>query len=501
MKKNSIVLAAIIVLALIVMSAAVILTNKPDSSLTTGTEADANMSETVDDPVTGEEPDAKIITFAVPGFCRIDDDNLQRFNDELIKDGHNYMLRIKRLEDDEYAVLVEGELKSGDTDIAFTGLGNGSGSNNIYNLLNSGNVLELDGILSQEQGKALYNAFPKNLWESVKCNEHIYSIPSTLADDQGVYAAFNRDYIADADIENWDGSIDGIYEIIKNVEWDNNDAPRFIYDINGYAFDDMIGCEINNGLLFDYESLSIEDPLESEKFLGYLKVLEQMKKDGYMTETVSFLENTGINSAAVRRQAEAGNYLVALSHGSVDEVFLKDNITVKKVTPYLSSRINGSIVISKNTDDIEAVVDFLSIFYGNGKYGNILLYGQEGTDYTVVDGVARNVDGTELNDDFFTKLSLNLFVNVHPVSGEKYMSDRKNEFFSFYDSVELSPFIGFEPDTTGLNNIANDVDSFMNSLRGKTVDEAALSARDKLKSDGIDEYLSSVKRQWEEHQQ
>ena len=81
------------------------------------------------------------------------------------------------------------------------------------------------------------------------------------------------------------------------------------------------------------------------------------------------------------------------------------------------------------------------------------------------------------------------------------MNNRKNEFFSFYDSMELSPFIGFEPNTAGLNNISNDMGAFMNSLKDKTVDEAIGSARDKFISDGIDEYLSSVKRQWEEYRQ
>lgn len=480
--KNRNILIAIILFALIAVSATVILIKKSD--------------------LTGKkEPDVKVITFAVPDICKIDDDNLQHFNDALIKDGHDYMLEIKYLKYDEYAELLEDELKTGDTDIAFLGLGDASGSNNIYTLINSGLILNLDEILSQEPGAVLYNAFPQNLWESVKCNKHIYSIPSVLVDDQGVYAAFNRDYIADDDIDEWDGSIEGIYEIIKNAEWNNSNAPRFQYLISDYSFEDMTGCEIRYGLIFDYDSMSVENPLQSEKLIDYLNVLDQMKKEGYMTDSISYLGNPGLNSAEVLENIESGNYLVALSSGSVNEVFLKDNITVKTVTPYLSSRINGSIGISKNTDDIDDVVDFLGLFYGDGKYSNILLYGQEDVDYKVIDGVACNMDGTDLDDDYINKLCLNLFVNVYPVRGENYMNNRKNEFFSFYDSMKLSPFIGFEPDTAGLNNISNDMVEFMNSLKDKTVDEVVESARDNLISDGIDEYLNSVKSQWEEYRQ
>lgn len=494
MKKNRNTLMALILLALIVVSATVILIKKSDLFSEKKTDAEI-------DSVVGKILNAKIITFAVPDICKIDDDNLQHFNDALIKDGHDYILKIKYLEFDGYAELLEGELKTGDTDIAFLGLGDAGGSNNIYTLINSGLILNLDEILSQEPGAVIYNAFPQKLWESVKCNKHIYSIPSVLVDDQGVYAAFNRDYIADEDIDEWNGSIEGIYEIIKNAEWNNSNAPRFQYLINGYSFEDMIGCEIRYGLIFDYNSLSVENPLQSEKFIGYLNVLDQMKKDGYMTDSIAYLDNPGLGNADVLENVESGNYLVALSSGAVDEVFLKDNITVKTVNPYLSSRINGSIAISKNTDNIDDVVEFLGLLYGDGKYGNILLYGQQDTDYKVIDGVACNTDGTDMDDDYINKLCLNLFVNIYPVRGENYMNNRKNEFFSFYDNIELSPFIGFEPDTAGLNNISKDMDEFMNSLNDKAVEEAIGSARDKLISDGMDEYLNSVRSQWEEYRQ
>mgnify|MGYP000293812711 FL=1 len=76
----------------------------------------------------------------------------------------------------------------------------------------------------------------------------------------------------------WDGSIDGIYQILKASEWDNSKAPGFQYLINGYVFGDMIGCEIRNGLCFDYDTMSVENPLESQKFTEYLKGLDKMKK-------------------------------------------------------------------------------------------------------------------------------------------------------------------------------------------------------------------------------
>lgn len=173
----------------------------------------------------------------------------------------------------EYNDLIKSELEKNQTDIAFLGFGNSNlGGNNIYSLINSGLLLEIDEILAQESGEMLYNSFPENLWEAVKCNKHVYSIPSSLGSDESIYAAFNKDYVSDEDISAWDGSIEGIYEIIDNTQWNDSKNPTFQYLLNDFTFDEMIDCEMVYGLLFDYDTLTVNNPLESEKVLNYLKV-------------------------------------------------------------------------------------------------------------------------------------------------------------------------------------------------------------------------------------
>ena len=65
----------------------------------------------------------------------------------------------------------------------------------------------------------------------------------------------------------------------------------------------MLGCEIRNGLCFDYDTMSVGNPLESQKFTGYLRVLDRMKKDGYMsddlTNEITYLNNPGMNDAKI----------------------------------------------------------------------------------------------------------------------------------------------------------------------------------------------------------
>lgn len=310
-KKKGILIAVAVAVIVVIAVAAVCLNRKTDNAgaVSEGRTESADKTKKSDKADKEESEnkrnsDAHVITFAVPDICKIDKNNLKKFNDALAADGHDYELEIKTLSYDNYGQAVDGALENGKTDIAFLGFGDAAGNNPVYDLVRSDLVLNLDDILSGDKGKTLYEAFPKNLWEMVKCDKHIYSIPSALASDEGVvYAAFNRDYVSDDAISAWDGSIDGIYQILQGVKWDKSDTPRFEYLINGYRFDDMLGCEIRNGLCFDYDTMSVGNPLESQKFTGYLRVLDRMKKDGYMsddlTNEITYLNNPGLNDAQI----------------------------------------------------------------------------------------------------------------------------------------------------------------------------------------------------------
>ena len=220
-----------------------------------------------------------------------------------------------------------------------------------------------------------------------------------------------------------------------------------------------------------------------------------MKKDGYMSGSVTYYQNTP--SDADLANLESGKFLAVLATGEPAECLYKNNICIKKLPPFLSPRINTSIGISSNTVKLDAVVDFLRIFYTEEKYGNILLYGKQDVDYMIKDGFAVKIDGTEMPYDFMTKVSLNLFVNLHPVKGESFTVNRKDEYVAFYKKVKLSPFIGFEADTTGYGDVSINLDDFLCSLNGMSLDEAVNEYSQKQKTAGIDEYLSSVNKQWE----
>ena len=526
-KKKLVILAAVL-LVVVVAAAAVILckTKKPasdepgpDNQVTEKPEpgkqgSDNEVTEKPDKPVPTEVPveepeGVKTIRFAIPAFGRdeVYDDYIRKFNNALWRDGYKYKLQVVMLDFMNYTEEVRKNLQQGKIDVAMVGF-NDRGNNNVYNLIRDGLVINLDEILTKGKGQVIYNAFPAKLWEAVKCDGHICSIPSVPVYEENVFVAFNNQYLSADAIENWDGTLQGVYEIIKDVEWNDVVNPRFQYNMSSYDFMQMLRSELRYGLLFDYDTKTVENPLESEKFLSFLKALDQIHADHFMstrytdsTEYFNFLMAPGTNDAGVLKRIEEGKYLATLSTGSPDELFLKDTITVKSLKAYLGSRAWTSIGISAKTDDVDAVVDFLSLLYGDGKYANILLYGLEGIDYKLVDGVVYNLDGSvHIRDDIFTKIFMDLYINAHPISGESFMKDRKNQIFAYYDNMELSPFIGFQVDTSKINGkIEDDLDDFVKRLTvtGDSWEDILDASRAKLKEDGIDEALEDVRKQWE----
>ena len=57
--------------------------------------------------------------------------------------------------------------------------------------------------------------------------------------------------------------------------------------------------------------------------------------------------------------------------------------------------------------------------------------------------------------------------------------------------------LGFEADNSGYGDVTADLNGFLDSLKSKSLDSAVKEYSAKLKSDGIDEYLNSVNKQWE----
>ena len=519
MKKNKIILAAGILLGLAIIAVAVVLIlKKPGSDkkkTTDPTSTDIPVATPTPTEVVHE--DAKTIRLTLPTFAQIDEWNRRKFNEALYQDGHKYRLEISYAQFVDYEDLIDDILEKGETDIASLGFYSSTNGNAQAELLKSGLLHDLDNLLSTERGKVLYDAFPKNLWETCRYNGKLYAIPQVQYPYNDIIVVFNKDYISAEAIEQWDGTLDGIYEIIKGVKWNDEEAARLQYQL--YSWDDfgpLIGCDLEFGLVFDYETKSIENPLESEKYIHYMETLDRMRRAGYIEEYTAYRKDAEFNNPKylerVTKKLEEGKFLVAVDFGPANKNYQKANMVVKTIPSYITTHFSGSIGIAKNAKDVDAAVDFLSLLYSEPKYANILLYGEEGVDYTAADNIAVMKDGAYA--DPAVRTVLNLFINTYLPEEEHFRNGRKSDIFDYYDKAQRSPFLGFFPNTDKLNQCAFIQDDFWtkSAFPGKsTLEELVAEYRRKMKQvteidielgrenvDRAAEYLESVRSQWEE---
>ena len=519
--KNKIKLAAGILLGLALIAVAVVLILKKPASEEKKPEsdpfADAPVATATPFPTEIVHEDAKTIRLTLPTLAQVDEWNRRKFNEALYQDGHKYRLEISYAQFVGYEDLIDDILEKGETDIASLGFYSTTNGNAQGELIKAGLLLDLDKLLSTERGKVLYDAFPKNLWETCRYNGKLYAIPQVQYPYNDIIVVFNKDYISAEAIEQWDGTLDGIYEIIKGVKWNDEEAARLQYQL--YSWDDfgpLIGCDLEFGLVFDYETMSIENPLESEKYIHYMETLDRMRRAGYIEEYTAYLKDAEFNNPKylerVTKKLEEGKFLVAVDFGPADKNYQKANMVVKTVPSYITTHFSGSIGIAKNAKDVDAAVDFLSLLYSEPKYANILLYGEEGVDYTAADNVAVMKDGAFA--DPAVRTALNLFINTYLPQEEYFRNGRKSDIFAYYDKAQRSPFLGFFPNTDKLNQCAFIQNDFWQKAAypGKsTLEELVAEYRGKMKQvteidielgrenvDRAAEYLESVRSQWEE---
>lgn len=442
---------------------------------------------------------AQEIVWSVPDICSISKENVDALNSLLAQDGYDLKLSLKALSYDEYPSALDNVLKYNMTDIAFVGVEN-STDNNIYSLLKSGSFLELDSLLQDGAGKLLYDAFPEQLWNSVKCDNKIYSIPSSVADDEGIYFAFNTKYVDERTIEQFDCSLESIDKILDNIKWTNSDLPPFQYLISGFDFVNLFDCGYDRGLLYDYTDGKITSPFDNERFISYVTTLNDIYSKGQTSDPINFSDNPGMNDPKTLAVIDANDYAIAIGKGTVNKCFLDNDIIIVKAPAYLQSRLRGSIGINSSSPNTEKSLEFLSILYTNDKYANTLLYGTENVDYKIEDGIVKNLDGSEKSKDFFNQLALNLFINVLPVDNDSFITDRRSSVFSHYNTMKENPFLGFEILT--LENqaaICSDMDNFLYSCAHDNIMDIIAQFKEQLSKDNIEEIVNATYSQWEEY--
>ena len=295
-------------------------------------------------------------------------------------------------------------------DLVETGL-----TTSLSALVSSGVLMPLENLL-EEHGKELKEKEGR-LLQATTIDGHIYAVAANLYCGRAEGIGYNADAAAQYGIafpEQVD--LDALIQIGKQLM----EAGSGMYlttqgngDLSAFdSFYDMetFGGEFNYGVIMDpVHNTQIVNAYETEEYRKYCRILKQWRDAGYIPADSLI---TGRNGQDMFNSGESFFQFSSVSPGTELNTVHKDLQFKEAYIPITENRLTTRLVqefawgITSQCEHPDKAMELLNLIYTNGQLANLLQYGRENVEYTVIeDGVIRPVANTEdasLYNSYFT---------------------------------------------------------------------------------------------------
>ncbi len=331
------------------------------------------------------------ITWCLPGsMTQIKEDNQQRVEDAankiITEAGIEATLKLKMIDNASFTEKMRLMSSSGENyDLALTS----SWLNPIDDNVNRGGFMELNELIDK-YGSAIKEKVDERAWEAAEYNGKIMAIPSQNAYATTKSYVFKKDLVDKYNIDYKNihtlEELESFLKVVKENE--PGITPAFASqnrDIPGSENPDLTPVcsglgwdEVNQKLVYKYE-----DPVTLEK---YRKVNEYYKK-GYIAKDAAIKSD-------YMSEVKTGKYGVISNPGIYTEDGSKstnaygyDCVESYISTTYMttSSFQSTMTAVNSGSKNPELAMQILNLVWENPKLSNLLAYGIEGENYTVVD--------------------------------------------------------------------------------------------------------------------
>ncbi len=398
----------------------------------------------------------KVLTWAIPNVYHISEGALTQFNKTLVSKGYDFAVRFVPISLDEYSrKLDEYENKNGTVDIAFSGLTNaGSPFDVAYQRIKNGYYIELQDYLETSEGKKLYEMFDSKQWDTVRVDDKIYTIPNAYWKADEVHFVFNKKYISEKDLKDFTGNIADLEPFLKKIPTSENFSHILMGLSTLEGVYPYIDCDMTYyGLMLSHDGKGAHNPFDYAPYRDFLTCYHDYYKKGYMNYNVPSYA-LGIDYDTQVKILSSGNFFVYVTSNDVNYQSIgAETVTYTTESLYVQSRPFGSVGITQKSEHKDDAFKLLSLVHTDNELANILVYGEEGVDFKLEDGVAKTMDGG-IPVSEFNQYWLGLYGSVSPTAKEKMIVDRNTDRLKYFkDKVKASPYIGKNFDTTGYEDI------------------------------------------------
>ena len=390
--------------------------------------------------------------------CGVNDDVINKLNEELRNDGCQYEIELVQIEhsaEKTYAEQVaEYEKLNGSLDVVSAGYAFSSNASAGYDFIKSGYFMPIDDVSE-------FTLVPEKLWETVKVNGNIYTVPSLAFNDSGVTCYFNKAYISVQQFSDFDGNISELGGILDGLTGGEDFLPIY-YNIEYTDFAKSFPYTAKGGLLLDNANGGAVNPYQFEVFTDYARTLNKLYTAGLFGKKINF------SKYDYRIETPPDDFAVMVSPTALSEQYLTEmgfadmELYSFSLPVYLENRVLYSMGIAQNSQHREQAADFLKRLYSDTKYATLLY--ENGAESMSI-GIAD------------TDVKAN------------------------YDNAFVSDFAGFELSRNCIDMELKDVlvSSFDRLCKSDNFDETLSEINAELNAAGIDDYLSEVNELLEEN--
>lgn len=388
-----------------------------------------------------------VVTWVMDSSEVIPENNIKVLNTLLKEKGYDFSVKFEYLESDlmgekpdMYRDALEKMISKKQADIAFLGWEYEVAPGLCTKFLRKRYSFVLDEWLQTEEGKKLYELYDKEIWDTCKVDGKIVAFPN----ERHVYSpatvvGFNKEYFTKQQVENWDGSWDGLYQMMKKTK-----LPDGVYMMKGFPelirFTQTKAGEnyiMQDKLVYDLRARNFTNLFEVDAFYEYMNFLNKCWKDGYLFDVNMGYYNY---SDEVYESMEQGNYAVDIS---ADSNYPDENVIYVEAPSYMvENNLGTQTVVVENAPHLEEALHLMVALRTDDELANALLYGKEGEAYAV------NESGKIIGDIYPAgEWSIGLADGILPLENAFYDNFRgyKKEVLKSEKRLS-STIVGFYPD-------------------------------------------------------
>lgn len=393
------------------------------------------------------------VVWTLEDSAKVPEDNVKLLNETLYKKGYDVSVKFNYIKNDyiknspkEYHNALEKTIKDKKTDIAFCGWEYESYPGEMAEFIKKGYFYPLEKWLYSSEGKAVYELYDKEIWDSVKVSNKIYSLPNeNMSYKPQEVVGFNKKYLSQDEINLWDGTWSDLLRILDETKQQKDVAKILGFPSMDY-FQDMTSKEVysyKEGLFYNVKTGKITNPFNTKGFYEYLLFLHKCYQKKYIKHG---MDDNGITDDNEMQQYDSGKFVMMLNvtddSGYADMVYEKRKFAV-------SNNIGIGTVICANSDKKDNALLLLSALRTDDELANILIWGEsDKSKLTDADGF---VDEEKVKNEISQPISIGLCDGVFQYKGalSADMRTYKKKCLSSKLRVK-SDIAGFNPDYSGI---------------------------------------------------